>query len=113
MAFKPHNVVKKKSDFKNEYSKVGYMQNNKETSAKEDTCFYLPHCFVFKDAVTTKCIPSVFPGSVNSPTRVSQNDILHTGPTTHFFTHQVRFSANNKMHQQIMIHPNSLAVLTS
>jgi len=38
-----HNVVEKKCDFKNEYLKVGYMQNNKETSGKEDTWFYL--CF--------------------------------------------------------------------
>jgi hypothetical protein len=32
-----HSVAKKKCDFKNEYLKVGYMQNNKETSGKVDT----------------------------------------------------------------------------
>lgn len=86
-------------------------QNNKETSGKEDTCFYLPYCFVFKDTGTTKCTPAVFPGSVNSPTRISKNDNSTQGPPLIFSP--IKFSANIKRHQQIMIHPKSSAVLTS
>lgn len=89
---------------------MGYIQNNRVTSGTEYTCFYLPHCFVFKAVGTTKCTPAVIPGSVNTSTRVSQNDMLHTGPTAHFFTHQVLFSANMKMHQQIIIHHNDQRV---
>jgi hypothetical protein len=57
------------------------MQPNTETSGKEDTCFYLPQCSIFKAASTTKCTRAVFPGSVKTPTTVSQNDIFHIGPT--------------------------------
>ena len=112
MAFKPL-CCKEEIWFQELILESRIISKQQRNSGKEDTCFYLPHCFVFKDAGTTKCTPAVFPGSVNSPTRVSQNDKLHTGPTAHFFTYQVRFTANIKMHQQIMIHPNSLVVLTS
>ncbi|XP_078051592.1 uncharacterized protein LOC144477730 [Augochlora pura] len=106
-------------DFKGEYHKVmqkyitlGHMLLVDDNSS---TGYYLPHHATVKATSATTKIRAVFDASAKSPTNISLNDSLMTGPTIQdklfedllrFRTHSYVITADiEKMYRQILVHP--------
>ncbi|GAB1869293.1 Gag-pol polyprotein [Camponotus japonicus] len=68
------------SKFMTEYKDLHHMRLIDHTQPEPQPNFYLPHHGVWKESSTTTKLRVVFNGSSRTTSRISLNDILHTGP---------------------------------
>lgn len=103
--------------FLEEYLSLGHMKLAPTSRSQSSAVYYLPHHGVLRESSITTKLRVVFNGSSrtsNITSRISLNDILHTGAKLQtdivdvllwIRTHQVLFSTDvEKMYRQIAIH---------
>jgi len=102
------------SDFMDEYARLKHMVLVPATLPEPSFTYYLPHHGVLRASSSTTKLRVVFNGSSKTKSRLSLNDILHTGPKLQnnlfdvliwFRQFAYVFSSDiEKMYRQIDIH---------
>ncbi|KMQ87726.1 gag-pol polyprotein precursor [Lasius niger] len=98
-----------------EYKDLHHMRLVDDNQTESQPNYYLPHHGVWKESSTTTKLRVVFNGSSRTTSRISLNNILHTGPKLQlelldvliwFRQFRYVFSADiEKMYRQINVHP--------
>lgn len=109
------NYAQAYSQFMLEYKQLNHMRLVSHIEPEPKSNFYLPHHGVWKESSLTTKLRVVFNGSSRTTSRLSLNDILHTGPKLQlelldvllwFRQFRYVFSADiEKMYRQIKVHP--------